>query len=86
MEKVNFFNRHLVQTGENYFEHFLFAFAMAMWILLTGFILIVHAFCPFLFRLTASSSIKKLHEVMHKRRDHLISRINSTSKNVDHLV
>ncbi|MFK5283229.1 DUF6356 family protein, partial [Lacticaseibacillus paracasei] len=29
MKKVNFFNRHLSQTGENYFEHFLFAFTTA---------------------------------------------------------
>lgn len=75
MEKINFFNRHLVETGENYFEHFLFAFATAMWILLTGAILIIHSFCPFLFCVTSSSSIKKVNEVMQRRRDVLAARI-----------
>ncbi len=80
MEKTNFFNRHLVETGENYFEHFLFAFATAMWILLTGVILIIHAFFPFLFRVTSSSSIKKVSEVMQKRRGVLMDRIAARSE------
>lgn len=75
MKNTNFFNRHLVDTGENYFEHFLFAFSMAMWILLTGMVLVIHAFFPFFFRLTSSSSIKKVAEVMEKRRMALIERI-----------
>lgn len=80
MEKTNFFNCHLVETGENYFEHFLFAFAMALWILLTGIILLCHAFFPFLFRVTASSSVKKVYEVMQKRRDVLMERIEARAK------
>ncbi len=80
MKKTNFFNRHLVETGENYFEHFLFAFATSMWILLTGVILVIHAFFPFLFRVTASSSIRKVSEVMQKRRDVLTNRIDARSK------
>ncbi len=84
MKKTNFFNRHLVDTGENYFEHFLFAFTTAMWIIITGVILIIHAFFPFLFRVTASSSIKKVSEVMQKRRDVLMKRIEDrTQGNLD---
>ena len=80
MKKSNFFNRHLVESGENYFEHFLFAFATSMWILLTGVILICHAFFPFLFRVTASSSIRKVNEVMQKRRDMLADRVEARAK------
>lgn len=80
MEKTNFLNRHLVETGENYFEHFLFAFAISMWILLTGVVLICHAIFPFLFRVTASSSIRKVNEVMQKRREVLMSRIEAREK------
>ena len=80
MQKVSFLNRHLVETEENYFEHFLFAFAISMWILLTGFILMCHAFFPFLFRVTASSSIRKVSEVMQKRREVLMERIEAQAK------
>ncbi len=80
MEKINFFNRHLVETGENYFEHFLFAFATAMWILITGAILVVHSICPFLFCVTSSTSIRKVNEVMQKRRAVLAKRIEDRNK------
>lgn len=80
MEKTNFFNHHLVDTGENYFEHFLFAFVTALWIMLTSVILICHAFFPFFFRLTASNSIRKINEVMQKRRDLLMARIDARSQ------
>ena len=80
MTKTNFLNRHLVETGENYFEHFLFAFTTSMWIVISGLILFCHAFCPFIFRITASSSIKKVNEVMQKRRDMLMARIEARAK------
>ncbi len=75
MKKVNFFNRHLAETGENYFEHFLFAFTTAMWLLMAAIILLCHTLCPFLFTTTASWHVKKINEVMQKRVQLLMSRI-----------
>ena len=75
MEKANFFNHHLVESGENYFEHFLFAFTTAMWILLTGVIMICHAIFPSFFTTTGSSNIKKINELMQKRKEMLMARI-----------
>ncbi|NBV05673.1 MAG: hypothetical protein EBS06_00350 [Proteobacteria bacterium] len=85
MKKANFFNRHLIESDENYFEHFLFAFATAMWILFVGMVLTCHAICPFIFKFTASSNIKKINEVMQKRREKLMSKIaaNASQSNLD---
>lgn len=79
MAKVNILNRHLVETGENYFEHFLFAFTTAMWLLVTSAILICHAICPCFFEVTASSNVKKVNEVMQKRREMLMKKIAQRS-------
>ena len=80
MEKVNFFNRHLVESGENFFEHFLFAFTTSMWVLLTGLILLCHAIFPPCFTVTASSNMKKINELMQKRREMLMEKIAMRAK------
>ncbi len=80
MEKVNFFNRHLVESGENFFEHFLFAFTTSVWILLTGTVLLCHSICPAVFTITASGNIKKINELMQKRREMLMDRIALRAK------
>lgn len=77
MKKTNFLNCHLVETGENYFEHFLFAFLISMWLLITSVILFFHAIVPCSFTFTASNSIKKANEVMQKRAQKLLDRRNS---------
>ncbi|MDX2083261.1 MAG: DUF6356 family protein [Rickettsiales bacterium] len=80
MKKANFFNRHLIESDENYFEHFLFAFVTSMWILSASFILLFHAFCPFVFTTTTSSNIKKINELMQKRRQMLVDKIALRAK------
>ena len=67
MKKTNFFNRHLVENGENFFEHFLFSFAIACWLFVTVLVLICHAIFPSVFSFTASRNVKKINEVMQKR-------------------
>jgi hypothetical protein len=74
MKNINFFNRHLVETGENYLEHFLFAFTTAMWILVAGFILLFHSIFPFIFTTTTSKHINKISAVMSKRVEMLMAR------------
>lgn len=76
MKRTNFFNRHLIETGENYFEHFLFAFIVSMWLFLTSIVLLCHTICPFIFQITASSNVKKINEVMQKRAQKLMDRRN----------
>ena len=46
---MNFFTRHLRESSENYFEHFLFTFATALWLVGTGLVLLCHAIFPFIF-------------------------------------
>ena len=77
MKKTNFFNRHLIETGENYFEHLLFAFIVSMWLFLTSIALLCHAILPFIFTVTTSGNIRKINEVMQKRAQKLINKINS---------
>lgn len=77
MQKTNLLNRHLKATGENYFEHFLFAFVNGMWLFALGLVLICHAFFPFLFQTTASESVEKVNEVMQKRAQKLKDNLKS---------
>jgi len=76
MKKIHFFNRHLTETGENYFEHFIFASTTALWIFGTSIILITHAIFPCIFTTTSSSNIKKINERMQKRVAVLTERRN----------
>jgi len=76
MKNVNFFNRHLTETGENYFEHFLFAFTTSMWLLMASLILCCHAILPFIFTTNTSKHVKKINQVMQKRVEMLMERRN----------
>jgi len=76
MKKTNFLNRHLTETGENYLEHFLFAFTTAMWLCMASLILFTHSIFPFLFTTTTSKHVRKINEVMSKRVAMLMERRN----------
>ena len=65
---------HLRETGENYFEHFLFAFTTAMWLGLASAILFCHAIFPFIFTTSTSKHVKKINELMQKRLERLVER------------
>ncbi|MBM3580317.1 MAG: hypothetical protein FJX34_06070 [Alphaproteobacteria bacterium] len=71
---MNFLTRHLRESGESYFEHFLFAFSISMWMIVTSLVLLCHAIFPFSFIFSASSSVKKINQVMQKRIETLVSR------------
>ena len=75
MTKLNL-NFHLKETGENYFEHFLFAVTTALWLFLAGTILLCHSLFPFIFTVTTSKHVKKINEVMQKRVAMLMERRN----------
>ncbi len=80
-KEVNFFNRHLTETGENYFEHFLFAFSTAMWLLYAALILLVHAIMPFFFTVSASKHIRRINQIMQKRLEILFMRRDQNKQN-----
>lgn len=65
--KKNFFTCHFKETGENYFEHFLYSFIMAMWIFVVSVMLLIHTIFPFLFPNSSIKNIKKINEVMEKK-------------------
>lgn len=73
-KRSNFFNRHLLEIGETYFEHLLFLFAISIWLISAGIILFIHAFLPFLFEVNASKHIKKINSVMQQRNQSLMKR------------
>ena len=80
MQKTNFFNRHLTETGENYIEHFIFAAGTALWIAMASVILMAHAILPCIFTTTTSANIKKINERMQKRVMVLLERRNKNSR------
>ncbi|MSP33869.1 MAG: hypothetical protein EXR06_03075 [Rickettsiales bacterium] len=67
MTKVNFFNKHLVEAGEGYLEHFIFAAVTSLWIVMAGIILMFHAIFPCILTTATSDNIKKINERMQKR-------------------
>lgn len=79
MGKDNLFTRHLNQAGEKYFEHFLFAFSIALWLIFTAFSLMIHAILPFLFVFTGSNNINKINQLLQKRRNQLEERKKQNS-------
>jgi hypothetical protein len=80
MKKIHFFNRHLIEAKESYFEHLIFAGSTALWIMATGVILLLHSIFPPILTTTASKNIKKINEKMQKRVEALIARRNTKNK------
>ena len=56
--KSYFFNKHLNDSREGYFDHLFFSLIICAWIFITFFALIVHAILPFLF---VSISVSPIH-------------------------
>ncbi len=63
----SFLTNHLKEANENYFEHFLFAFSLAWWIIISGIIHLVHSIFPFLFPRVAVKYIRKINSIMQRR-------------------
>jgi hypothetical protein len=67
MKKIHFYNRHLIETGENYFVHFSFAAKSSIKLMMVSLILMIHAILPFIFLTTGSSYVKKINNQMQAR-------------------
>ena len=62
------FTAHPHAVGESYKEHFRVALSYSVRLVGAGLCALVHAFLPFMFEKTASSSIKALYADMVRRR------------------
>jgi len=58
----NIFTEHPKSVGESYIKHMLFAIKVGLKLILWGFVAIIHAMFPFIFKTYVSSNIKKLHD------------------------
>jgi Family of unknown function (DUF6356) len=70
MSLKRLFTEHPDSVGESYFEHMRVALSFAGPLLAAGGAALVHAFLPFLFLTTASTTVKRLHARMTSRRPH----------------
>ena len=73
MSLKRLFTEHPDSVGESYVEHMKVALSFAIPLLGAGCAALVHAFLPFLFLTTASSTVKRLHARMMSRRPRPVS-------------
>ncbi len=65
---LKLFTEHPKQVGEGYFTHCCYALMSGLKLFAAGFICIVHAIFPFLFKTTVSDLIIKMARVLSQRR------------------
>lgn len=82
MKKGNLFTRHLKEVEEGYFEHFLFAFSIACWIIILGVMHLIHSIFPFIFAKNASKNIQKIATVMQKRSTIRKSNVRTSQQSI----
>ena len=70
MSLKRLFTDHPDSVGESYTEHMGVALSFAGPLLGAGLAALVHAFLPFLFHTTASTTVKRLHARMVSRKPH----------------
>jgi len=61
------FTQHPAEAGETYLQHLLFTLGMALRLLVTSVVLIIHGLFPFVFCHTASRKMKRCQAVMAER-------------------
>ncbi|MFC4724533.1 DUF6356 family protein [Glycocaulis abyssi] len=64
----NPFTSHPAEGGETYFQHFKFASAVGVQLLLAGLAALVHGVLPFVFRTTASRLLTGVHRRVEAKR------------------
>ena len=71
---MNYFNQHLQDVGESYFQHGRHAAGFAGLMFLGSLACLGHALFPFLFQRTGSDVIRRLHDRMVVNRHRLTPR------------
>tara|TARA_B100000131_G_scaffold146531_1_gene142501 strand:+ start:181 stop:381 length:201 start_codon:yes stop_codon:yes gene_type:complete len=59
---------HLNKANESYFMHFFSALKIGMTMIIGGIQALIHAIIPGILTKSASNKIKKLHEIVSKRK------------------
>jgi len=67
---IKAFTEHPKSIGENYWQHFRFAFHISLECIKISVLAFIHAIFPFLFLTTASDRLEKIWEAIQKRRLH----------------
>lgn len=68
---INAFTDHPSQTGESYLAHLWFTVGMSYRLLLCSFAILIHGIFPFLFKVTTSSHMKRINDILAARADKL---------------
>ena len=63
---IKYSKKHLNEVNETYFQHMAVAFKIALIMLVTGIICVIHGLIPGLFEKTGSNQIAKLHEIVSR--------------------
>ena len=74
---MNYFNHHLNDVGESYFQHLRHAIGFAATMAVGSIVCLIHALCPFLFRKTGSTIISKMYHDMVTHRNDLTPKPDS---------
>ena len=61
------FTKHPEETGETYFQHFIFTMVMGLRFLFIGVIILIHGIFPFIFVRTASNQVMQVYRIMRTR-------------------
>ena len=61
------FTEHPGETGETYFQHFVFTGLTSLRIIFCGIIIFIHGLFPFLFTRTASRHVERIYLILKKR-------------------
>ena len=64
----NIFTKHPHAIGESYFKHFFKACSFGFKLLFISFRVFIHAIFPFFFEHSTSEKIKKLNDILQKRK------------------
>lgn len=77
---MKFFNQHLQDVGESYFQHGRHAAGFAALMFLGSLACLGHAIFPFLFQRTGSDVIRRLHDRMVVNRHRLTPKAQDTMR------
>ena len=67
MNIFKIFTDHPSSVNETYFEHMLIALRFSLRLAYASFAALIHSIFPFIFKNTASNTIKKLHDKINSR-------------------
>jgi hypothetical protein len=65
---MNPFTKHPASAGETYGEHFTLAWAFGLRMIWGGMAALIHGLFPFVFTVTGSTTVNRLHQQLIDRR------------------